>query len=93
MADDTITITLSDKAHVDWIRTKVRDGHFASEAEAVETGISHLREQDGEVEAWIKEVVIPRYDRHLANPSPLLTAEEVLEHLVDRRIKRAAANQ
>jgi Arc/MetJ-type ribon-helix-helix transcriptional regulator len=88
MADDTITITLSDKAHVDWIRNKVRDGHFASEAEAVATGISNLREQDGEVEEWIKDTVIPRYERHLANPAATLSVEEVEAYLTSRRKER-----
>ena len=69
MVEDSITITVSGKADVDWIRNKVRNGQFASEAEVVSQGISTLREDEAELELWLKDFEsTARYDEHKANP-------------------------
>ncbi len=89
MANDSITVTLSSKANIEWVRNKVQDGHFASEEEAIESGISLLREDDDVVEVWIREVVIPRYKRHKENPAVGITSEQLLTQLDERRKQRA----
>jgi Arc/MetJ-type ribon-helix-helix transcriptional regulator len=93
MANDSITVTLSSKANVEWIKSKVQDGHFASEEEAIENSVSLLREDDDEVEIWIKEVVIPRYRRHKENPTVGISSNQLLEQLDARRKQRAAQNR
>lgn len=84
MLEDTITITVSDKSSIDWIRKKVRDGQFASETEAISEGISRLREDDSELERWIQDVIIPRYQRYKANPGTLIPLEEVKRQFEER---------
>jgi len=89
MAEDTITITVSGKANVDWIRSKVRDGHFDSETELVTQSISLLREEDAELEIWLREVIAERYDQHKADPGSAIPIEQVEKNLEERRRLRA----
>ena len=89
MNDDSITITVLGKENVDWIRRKVSDGEYSSETEVVTEGIATLREEDTEFENWLKEVIAPRYDDHKANPSQVLTLEQLDANLEARRLVRA----
>ena len=89
MSEDSITIVVSDKANVDWIRNKVREGHFVSEDDVVTQGISSLREEDDVMARWEREVIIPRYLKYKANPEVAITIEEVEQRLEERRRQRA----
>ena len=89
MVEDSITVTVCGKENVEWIRDKVRDGHFASEADLVTQSVSLLREDDSEFEIWMREVVAQRYDSHKSDPSSAISIDEVLRNLEERRTKRA----
>jgi Arc/MetJ-type ribon-helix-helix transcriptional regulator len=88
MAHDSITITVSDQATVDWIRSKVRDGQFASETEAIEESISRLREDDAQHDARLRDLGVARYQSYMANPDDVFSMEEVEEYLETREIKQ-----
>lgn len=90
MAEDTITITVAGAEDVEWIRSKVRSGSFASEAEVVAESIAMRREEDAELETWMREAVADRYDRHRTNAEPGLSFDEVMQTLEKRRVRRAA---
>jgi Arc/MetJ-type ribon-helix-helix transcriptional regulator len=70
MVEDSITITVSGKENVEWIRDKVRNGQFASETEVVAQSLSTLRADEAELEVWLKDVVAVRYNNHKATPVP-----------------------
>jgi Arc/MetJ-type ribon-helix-helix transcriptional regulator len=90
MAEESITVTVSGKATVDWIRNQVREGHFESESEVVTHSIASLREEeDAERELWLKEVIPARYQRYKANPGSAIPIEQVERHLEERRASRA----
>jgi len=93
MAEDSLTITISDKENVEWIRNKVRDGFFASETEAIQTGLSRLREEEDELETWLRDVVVPRYDWLKANPdagTPIEEVEKQFEQKCKERLRQQA---
>ncbi len=75
-----------DQSEADWIRGKVRDGSFASEADVVKNGIEALRDEDSELEAWLHNVGGPIYDRMQADPSRGIPADEVLRRMEERRL-------
>ncbi|WP_323105097.1 ribbon-helix-helix domain-containing protein [Rhizobium sp. CC-YZS058] len=60
-----------------FVDAQVAAGHYASADEVLAEGLAGLAEDDAELEAWIEKEVIPVYDRVMANPSELLTHEEV----------------
>ncbi len=69
MIEETIAITISGKANVDWIRSKMRSEELLSEADVVTQSIALLREEDAEYERWLVEVIGPRYDSHKTDRS------------------------
>ncbi len=84
-----ITITVSDKETADWIRSKVQSGAFPSETDLVAHGIATLRQEDADLEHWLRTVVADRYDRHKQNPEKGIPAEQVMAALEARRKQRA----
>jgi antitoxin ParD1/3/4 len=91
MAEESLTITISDKENVEWIRSKVRDGFFASAEEAIQTGLTRLREDDEELEIWLRDVVAERYDAFKANPDSGIPLEKVIKNFEDRSKQRLLA--
>ncbi len=89
MPEDTITITLSDKADIDWLRAKVHRGELSSESEAVTHSIGLLREEEQERDLWSREDALACYESYRVNPSGVFTPEEVLGYLDERRKERA----
>ncbi len=89
MIEETIEITISGKANVDWIRGKMRSEEFASETDVVAHSIALLREEDAEYERWLVEVIRPRYDRHKAEPSSAIPYDEAVKYLEEGRKERA----
>lgn len=89
MAEDSITVTVSGKSNVDWIRSKVGRGDFATETELVTEGVESLRQDDEEFETWLTEVVAKRYDANKADPNRAIPIEQVVKNLAERRRRRA----
>ena len=67
----------------DMVRAKVDSGEYASESEVIREGLRALAERDEAVERWLRHEVIPAYERALADPSRLLTADQVRARLAD----------
>jgi len=90
-AQSSIQITLSDEASVEFIRSKVQSGAYDSEADVIREGISILRDEDVELERWLKEVGGARYDSFHADPSSGIPIEQVEKNLEERRRRRSEA--
>jgi len=88
MVEESITITVSGKETVEWIRNKIRDGAFASEQDLVERGIATLREDEAELNRWLREVVASRYDANRSTVDTAVSFDEAVQNLEDRRSKR-----
>jgi Arc/MetJ-type ribon-helix-helix transcriptional regulator len=88
MAQDPIQFTLTDEATIEFIRRKVRNGEYASETDVVNEGVMAFKEECEERERWEREVVVPAYNRLMADPSSAIPIEEVERHLEERRRQR-----
>jgi antitoxin ParD1/3/4 len=90
MADDPIRVTLTDEATIAFVRAKVRSGEYASEADVVRDCVALLREDEAELESWLKDVGATRYDAFHADPSSAMTADELEARRAERRARRTA---
>jgi Arc/MetJ-type ribon-helix-helix transcriptional regulator len=89
MAQEPIHITLVDEDAIEFVRSKVRSGEYASEAEVVLEGIGTLRDDADEQARWEREVLIPAHDRLMADPSTAISLETLERNLEARRRARA----
>lgn len=65
----------------DMVRAKVVSGEYASESEVIREGLRALAARDRAVEAWLRDQVVPAYDRLLADPESALPAGELRARL------------
>jgi putative addiction module CopG family antidote len=86
----TLRITLSDEM-VAFIRDRVSSGEYESESEVIGEGLEALKHEADERRRFEQEVVLPAYERYLANPASAIPAEEVERHLEERRRQRSQA--
>jgi antitoxin ParD1/3/4 len=91
MTDDSISITLTDEATVEFVRAKVRSGEYASEADVVREGLDVLKQENEERERWEREVLLPAYERYKSDPSTGVPIEEVQRRIETRRRERLKA--
>ena len=79
----SLTVTLRDDL-VQAIEAKVAAGEYASESEIIQDGLASLLEVDQDLDAWLRDEVVPGCRNRAADPSTLVPAEEVLDR-VQRR--------
>lgn len=75
----------------DMVRAKVSSGEYASESEVIRDGLRALQARDQALEKWLRTEVAAAYDEAKANPSSLISSEEVRDRLArlhDRTTKR-----
>ena len=65
----------------DMVRARVESGQYASESEVIREGLRALAARDRAVEAWLRDEVVPAYDRLAADPSGALTPDEARARL------------
>ena len=86
----TLQVKLSVKS-VEYLKKKVASGEFASESDALDDMVAARRDEDAELERWLKEVIRVRHESYMANPSSGIPIEQVEKHLEERRRRRAEA--
>jgi antitoxin ParD1/3/4 len=91
-AQSPIQVTLSDEASVEFIRSKVQSGAYASEADVIREGLEALRQEAEERERWERKVLMPAHDRLMANPSSAIPLEQIEKNLEARRRERSKAS-
>lgn len=75
-----------------FIDSKVEDGTFASGSELVRDGLRTLQQRERAIERWLREEVVPVYDRVKRGEGKLLTPKEVrrrLQSKIEARTKAA----
>ena len=75
-----MSITLPNEL-ADLVRNKVASGEYASDSEVVRDGLRALLARDRAVETWLREQVVPEYDRVLAGNSEGASSDEVRANL------------
>jgi antitoxin ParD1/3/4 len=84
-----LSITLPNEM-ADAVRAKVAAGEYASESEVIRDGLRALMARDQVFEDWLREVIVPVYDAHKADPTRGVPIEEVRARFAARRAKAAA---
>ncbi len=75
-----MSITLPNEL-ADLVRNKVASGEYASDSEVVRDGLRALLARDRAVETWLREQVVPEYDRMLAGKSEGISSDELRARL------------
>ena len=76
----SITVTLPADL-VDALHARVEAGEYASESEVVRDGLRALPARDLAIEIWLREKVVPEYDRVLAGESEGASSDELRARL------------
>lgn len=63
------------------VKSKVASGEYASESEVIRDGLRTLQARDRALEKWLRTDVAAAYDEAKADPSSLLGAARVRDHL------------
>ena len=80
------SITLPNEM-ADAVRAKVASGDYASESEVIRDGLRAMMARDRAFEYWLRNVIVPIYEAHKADPSRGVPIEEVRARLAARRAK------
>lgn len=89
-ANVSIKVTLpADLAEA--MRLKVEAGEYNSAEDMLQAGLRSLLERDRALESWLREDIVAGHAEYLADPEKAMRAEDVLDHLRNRR-GRSAAN-
>jgi antitoxin ParD1/3/4 len=59
------------------VKAKVSSGDYASESEVIRDGLRALLARDRAVDNWLRQEVVPAYDRMKADPSRGRSAADV----------------
>jgi antitoxin ParD1/3/4 len=74
----TFSLTAEQAAFIDGL---VERGDYASASEVVRAGLRALKEHDAVIDQWLREEVVPTYERVRAGIEPTYTVEEVRARL------------
>ena len=88
MAQTSIQIALADEDAIEFVRSKVRSGEYASEADVVLDGLGALRDDAEQQARWEREVMLPAHDRLIAEPSFAISLETLERNLEAKRQAR-----
>jgi len=69
------------KEQAEYIDAKVQAGEFASASEVVRAGLRALKERDDAIERWLREEVVPTYDKMKADPSRGIPLKHVMAEI------------
>lgn len=86
-----LSITLP-TAMAEAVKERVSSGAYASESEVVRDGLRALFARDEAVESWLQTEVATAYDELLAEPSQVISADDMRAHLAGAHARRTAAN-
>lgn len=84
-----LTIEISDDL-ANFAQAKVAAGDYASVDEAVAAGVRNLQEHDAMIDRWLRDEVMPTYERWKAGLEKTYTADEVFDKLENRIRERGA---
>ena len=86
--DRTFRLSEEQSAFID---TEVGSGNYESANDVVQAGLLALQDRDPEIERWLREEVVPTYDKMMADPSRSLSIDEVSASLRAHHEKRMRA--
>jgi antitoxin ParD1/3/4 len=78
----TLQVTVSEET-LDFVKKKLQTGDYSSEGEVIDEIVTSARENEAELEQWLREVAVPAYKNHLADPSTGIPLEQVKAELAE----------
>ncbi|CAM3492874.1 type II toxin-antitoxin system ParD family antitoxin [Xenorhabdus nematophila] len=78
-----MSITLP-KEMAELVKSKVRDGEYATESEVIRDGLRALLARDRAVENWLHNQVASAYDALITDPSRAVSIEQIRARLAER---------
>jgi putative addiction module CopG family antidote len=66
------------------VKDKVASGTYASESEVIRDGLRALQARDAAIDRWLREEVVPVFDRVVRGNEKLVDAKEVFSGLESR---------
>lgn len=72
----TFSLPTEQAAFIDHL---VKSGTYATSSEVIRAGLRALQERDAAVERWLREEVVPTYDKWKADPSQVIPADQVFD--------------
>jgi len=82
-----LSITLPNEM-ADVLRQKVISGAYASESEVVRDGLRALFARDQALESWLREEVAITFDELVADPSSVISVNDVRTRLSEKHFER-----
>lgn len=73
------------------VKSKVSSGEYASDSEVIRDGLRALQARDKALESWLHTEGVAAYDKLKADPSRVLSVDQVRQHLADKRKRSASA--
>ena len=86
-----VHVTLSPEA-AEFVRSKISSGEFDSESAVIGRGLEALQYESEDLDRWERTILLPAYNRVLANSSPLMSVDELERHLNTKRKERSSAS-
>lgn len=83
-----LSITLPNEM-ADALKQRVSSGAYASESEVIRDGLRTLFARDQVLESWLREEVIGAYDALSADPSAVVSVEDVRARLSAKHSEKA----
>lgn len=74
----TFSLPAEQAAFIDQL---VQSGTYATSSEVIRAGLRALQERDAAVERWLREEVVPSYDRWKADPSQTIPADQAFDSI------------
>jgi antitoxin ParD1/3/4 len=84
----TFTLPSEQSAFIDQL---VASGTYATASEVIREGLRALQERNAAVERWLREEVVPTYDKWKADPARGITPEQMAERARNRHAVRSKA--
>jgi putative addiction module CopG family antidote len=70
------------------IKAKVSAGEYATESEVIREGLRALQGRDEAFERWLRTEAVKSYEEYKADPSNVMPAKDVLDHIRKRYRER-----
>lgn len=84
----TFSMTSEQSALIDAL---VQRGDYATGSEVVRDGLRALQAREAAIERWLREEVVPTYERAKAHPEELISSEDMAKRMRERHQARMKA--